>query len=66
MILAAVSDGTNRLRHVATEGIQARVAARRETFEEACIALMQREVGLGRDAGADGCAATMAGGLAVP
>lgn len=47
MILAAVGDGTARLRHVATGGIQARVAAHRETSAEAYIAVMRREVGLG-------------------
>lgn len=47
VILAAASDGTDRLRYVATEGIKAWVAARREASEEAYIDLMRREVGLG-------------------
>lgn len=45
--MAAVSDGTARLRHVATGGIRAWVGTHRETSEEACIAAMQREVRLG-------------------
>lgn len=47
VILAAVSDGTARLRHVATEGIRACVAAHRETSAESYIAVMRREAGLG-------------------
>ncbi len=47
VILAAVSNGTDRLRYVATEGIRAWVAAHRDTSEEAYIAVMRREVGLG-------------------
>ncbi len=47
VILVAVSNGTARLRCVATEGIRAWVAAHRETSEEAYIAVMRREVGLG-------------------
>jgi hypothetical protein len=37
----------DRLRHVAAKGIQAWVAAHRETGDAAYIALMQREVGIG-------------------
>lgn len=47
VILAGVSDGTARLRHIATEGIRAWVAAHRETSAEAHISVMRREVGLG-------------------
>lgn len=47
VILSAATDGTDRLRYVATEGIRPLVAARRETSEEAYMALMRREVGLG-------------------
>ncbi len=47
VILAAVSDGTDRLRHGAGERVEAWVAAHRETFEEGYMALMRREVALG-------------------
>lgn len=43
---AAVAAGDDRLRHVATEGIKPWVAARRETSEDAYMALMRKEVGL--------------------
>jgi NAD(P)-dependent dehydrogenase (short-subunit alcohol dehydrogenase family) len=45
-IFTAATDGSDRLRYVATEGIKPFVAARRETSEDAFIAYMRREVGL--------------------
>jgi NAD(P)-dependent dehydrogenase (short-subunit alcohol dehydrogenase family) len=48
VIFEAATDGRDRLRYVATEGIKPWVAARRETSEEFYLALMRREVGLGR------------------
>jgi NAD(P)-dependent dehydrogenase (short-subunit alcohol dehydrogenase family) len=47
VIFEASTDGSDRLRYVATEGIKPWVAARRETSEETYMALMRREVGLG-------------------
>jgi NAD(P)-dependent dehydrogenase (short-subunit alcohol dehydrogenase family) len=42
VILEAASDGTDRLRYVATQDIEPLVKARRETSEDAYIALMRR------------------------
>jgi hypothetical protein len=47
VIVTVVSDGTDRLHYVATEGMRAWVATYRETSEEASIAVMRWEVGLG-------------------
>jgi hypothetical protein len=47
VIVTAVSDGTDRLHDVATEGMRAWVATHRETSEEASIAVMRWEVRLG-------------------
>lgn len=46
VILTASTDGSDRLRYVATEGIKSWVTARRETSEEAYMELMRREVSL--------------------
>jgi hypothetical protein len=45
--MTAISDGTDRLHHVANEDVRAWVATHRETSEEASIAVMRWEVGLG-------------------
>ena len=47
MILAAATDGSDRLRYVATEAIRPWVEARREAGEAAYLDMMRREVGLG-------------------
>jgi hypothetical protein len=47
VIMTAISDGTDRLHHVANEDVRAWVATHRETSEEASLAVMRWEVGLG-------------------
>ncbi|POF31782.1 SDR family oxidoreductase [Roseibium marinum] len=44
----AATDGTDRLRYIATDGIRPWVEARRETSEEDYMALMRSQVGLGK------------------
>jgi NAD(P)-dependent dehydrogenase (short-subunit alcohol dehydrogenase family) len=48
VIHTAATDGDDRLRYVATEGIRPWVTARRETSEDSYIAMMREQVGLGR------------------
>ena len=45
VIFEAATDGTKRLRYVATDDIKPWVAARRETSEAAYMAFMQAQVG---------------------
>lgn len=66
VIVSALSDGTDRFHPVATERVQAWVATHRETSEEASVAVMRWEAGLGCDARAGGGATAVAGGPAVP